>query len=134
MIMYVCRYARMLSVLIHTTCYIDMSSCSLVALIAQLGKDGSDPACSQLAGKVLDLMEEFPSLESSNAKTQTGTASLQLHTMAITLWNLAVTLKAKDNASNELNAQCKLSATLSTQYYSYYVGLRNTVMCNCYLP
>ena len=67
-----------------------MSSCSLIALITQLGKDGSDPTCSQLAGKVLDLMEEFPSLESSNAKTQTGTASLQLHTMAITLWNLSV--------------------------------------------
>jgi len=105
-----------MNVLMHSTYYTNISSCSLVALIAQLGKDGSDPTCSQLSGKVLELMEEFPSLESSGAKGQTGTASLQLHTTAITLWNLAVTLKAKDSASNELNAQCKLSATLPIHY------------------
>jgi len=63
-----------------------------------LGKDGSDPTCSQLSGKVLELIKEFPSQESSGAKTQTCTAYLQMHTMAITLWNLAVTLKAKDAA------------------------------------
>ena len=71
-----------------------------------MSKDGADPSCAELAGRVLELMEEFPSLESS-VKEHAGSASVQLHTMAITLWNLGVTLKAKDNASIELNAQCE---------------------------
>ena len=81
-------------------------SCTVVALIAQLSDGGAEGNCSELASRVLELMEEFPSLDSS-VKTHTSSASLQLHTMAITLWNLGVTLKAKDSASNELNAQCK---------------------------
>ena len=83
----------------------------MVALIAQLSKDGGDSSCPELAGRVLELMEEFPLLDSPSVKTQTP---LQLHTIAITLWNLAVTLKTRDNASNELNAQCKLFAYLHT--------------------
>ena len=78
--------------------------CTAVALRAQVSKDGIDPSCSELASRVLELMEEFPSLD-SNVKEHAGSASGQLHTIAITLWNLGVTLKAKDNASIELNAQ-----------------------------
>ena len=119
--MSVCTYSVLYVVAIH--CTTNESSYTSVALVAHLGKDASDPSCSQLSSKVLELMEEFPLLESSSAKTQTGITSLQLHTMAITLWNLAVTLKAKDNTSNELNAQCKLLRYM--QHVNVTVQIRN---------
>ena len=31
--------------------------CTAVALIAQVSKDGADPSCSELASRVLELME-----------------------------------------------------------------------------
>jgi len=69
-------------------------------LTTQLSNDGG--CCSELASRVVEMLELFPPLNQSHTNT-----SLQLHTMAITLWNLAVTMKTKDNTSSELNAQCE---------------------------
>ncbi|XP_065900506.1 testis-expressed protein 11-like [Dysidea avara] len=74
-------------------------------LTTQLSTNGG--CCSELASRVVEMMEVFPPLDQSNRHTNT---SLQLHTMAITLWNLAVTMKTKDNTSNELNAQLRYIA------------------------
>jgi len=72
-------------------------------LTTQLSNNGG--CCSELASRIVEMLEVFPPLDQSSRCTN---ALLQLHTMAITLWNLAVTMKTKDNTfSNELNAQCK---------------------------
>jgi len=96
-----------------------------VDLTSQLSSNGG--GCSELAGRVVEMMEVFPPLDQSS-RQHTNT-SLQLHTMAITLWNLAVTMKTKENTSNELNAQCEIVAldnrlklSLFLQYvFNYYI-------------
>ena len=88
-----------------------------VDLTSQLSNNGG--GCSELASRVVEMMEVFPQLDQSS-RQHTNT-SLQLHTMAITLWNLAVTMKTKENASNELNAQCETTVLDNRQKLSLFL-------------
>lgn len=70
--------------------------------------------CSDLADRITGLVENINSLKFD--RKQHNSAFIQIHTCAVMLWNLAVSMKASGkNCSKSVNARCK--STFRVIYY-----------------
>ena len=81
------------------------TSFSCVALLKDLSADHGGDNSLQLAEQALQLVKDIPPLDFDSREHRT--AALQLHTVAINTWNLAVGMKTSGSSSLFLNAHCE---------------------------
>jgi len=81
----------------------------LLDLVKDLDQSQQIPSrCSDLADRITNLVENINSLQFD--RKQHNSVFIQIHACAVTLWNLAVAMKAAGKNSKSVNARCKYMA------------------------